>query len=369
MDLSNTPSLPSASQRLRTSGLAVPVSTTIFCSGLRFRQALSTPKPLPPGSSIRSMMAISHSLAGSVNQAIAAFSVPATPALTIPVSSKSASIKLSRIATLSSTTNALRANSGLLATGAAGQRHFARNRRWRGGASMKPQAQQELAALRQALTEAREQLSAARAQAAERQSLLKKERAARALAERLNALKDEFLAIVSHELRGPLSAIAGWARILRLGTSEEDFDKGLEVIDQSVQAQTKLIEDLLDISRITSGQLRLHMQPLEPRSFIDAAAEAVRPAADAKGLHIRKVLDLAAGPIAGDPSRLQQVMVNLIANAVKFTPEQGRIELALRKHEDQVQIRVAETNIGNPADFLPHVFDRFRQADASNQGR
>ncbi|HXE49887.1 MAG TPA: HAMP domain-containing sensor histidine kinase [Ramlibacter sp.] len=234
---------------------------------------------------------------------------------------------------------------------------------------MKPQAQQELAALRQALTEAREQLSAARAQAAERQSLLKKERAARALAERLNALKDEFLAIVSHELRGPLSAIAGWARILRLGTSEEDFDKGLEVIDQSVQAQTKLIEDLLDISRITSGQLRLQMQPLEPRSFIDAAAEAVRPAADAKGLHIRKVLDLAAGPIAGDPSRLQQVMVNLIANAVKFTPEQGRIELALRKLEDQVEISVADTGIGIPADFLPHVFDRFRQADASNQGR
>src|SRR6185369_9777774 len=132
MDLSNTPSLPSASQRLRTSGLAVPVSTTIFCSGLRFRQALSTPNPLPPCSSIRSMMAISHSLAGSVNQAIAAFSVPATPPVTIPVSSKSASLRLSRIATLSSTTNALRANPGLLAADAADQWHFARNRRRRG---------------------------------------------------------------------------------------------------------------------------------------------------------------------------------------------------------------------------------------------
>ena len=234
---------------------------------------------------------------------------------------------------------------------------------------MRLQAQQELAVLRQALDEAREQLSAARALAAERQSLLEKERAARALAERVNALKDEFLAIVSHELRGPLSAIAGWAHILRLGTSDDDFDKGLEVIDQSVQVQTKLIEDLLDISRITSGQLRLEVQPLEPRSFIDAAAEAVRPSADGKGLRIRKVLDLAAGPIAGDASRLQQVMVNLLSNAVKFTPEQGRIELALRKLEDEVEISVADTGIGIPADFLPHVFDRFRQADASIHGR
>jgi len=234
---------------------------------------------------------------------------------------------------------------------------------------MRPQAQQELAALRQALNEAREQLSAARALAAERQSLLKKERAARALAERVNALKDEFLAIVSHELRGPLSAIAGWAHILRLGTSDEDFAKGLEVIDQSVQVQTKLIEDLLDISRITSGRLRLEVQPLEPRSFIDAAAEAVRPAADAKGLRIRKILDLAAGPVAGDASRLQQVMVNLLSNAVKFTPEQGRIELALRKLEDEVEISVSDTGIGISADFLPHVFDRFRQANASIHGR
>jgi signal transduction histidine kinase len=234
---------------------------------------------------------------------------------------------------------------------------------------MRLQAQQELAALRQALNEAREQLSAASALAAEHQSLLEKERAARALAERLNALKDEFLAIVSHELRGPLSAIAGWAHILRLGTSEEDFNKGLEVIDQSVQAQTKLIEDLLDISRITSGQLRLEVQPVEPRSFIDAAVEAVRPATDAKGLRVRKVLDLAAGPVAGDASRLQQVMVNLLSNAVKFTPERGCIELALRKLEDEAEISVADTGIGIPADFLPHVFDRFRQADASIHGR
>jgi signal transduction histidine kinase len=234
---------------------------------------------------------------------------------------------------------------------------------------MSLQPQQELTGLRQALNEAREQLSAARTLAAERQSLLEKERAARAVAERLNTLKDEFLAIVSHELRGPLSAIAGWAHILRLGTSEEDFDKGLEVIDQSVHVQTKLIEDLLDISRITSGQLRLELQTLEPRSFIDAAVEAIRPAADAKGLRVRKVLDLAAGPVAGDASRLQQVMVNLLSNAVKFTPKQGSIELALGKLDDEVEISVADTGIGIPPDFLPHVFDRFRQADASIHGR
>jgi signal transduction histidine kinase len=234
---------------------------------------------------------------------------------------------------------------------------------------MSLQPQQELTGLRQALNEAREQLSAARSLAAERQSLLEKERAARAVAERLNTLKDEFLAIVSHELRGPLSAIAGWAHILRLGTSEEDFDKGLEVIDQSVHVQTKLIEDLLDISRITSGQLRLELQTLEPRSFIDAAVEAIRPAADAKGLRVRKVLDLAAGPVAGDASRLQQVMVNLLSNAVKFTPKQGSIELALGKLDDEVEISVADTGIGIPPDFLPHVFDRFRQADASIHGR
>jgi signal transduction histidine kinase len=234
---------------------------------------------------------------------------------------------------------------------------------------MNPQAQPELSALHQELNDAREQLSTARALATERQSLLEQERTARALAERVNASKDQFLAIVSHELRGPLSAIAGWAHILRVGASEEDFDKGLEVIDQSVQAQAKLIEDLLDISRITSGQLRLEVQPLEPRSFIDAAVEAVRPAADARGLCVRKVLDLTAGPVAGDASRLQQVMVNLLSNAVKFTPEQGCIELALRKLDDEAEISVADTGIGISADFLPHVFDRFRQADASIHGR
>jgi len=230
---------------------------------------------------------------------------------------------------------------------------------------MSPDAEQELGAARQALEELREQLTAARALAAERQALLESERAARAGAERVNALKDEFLAIVSHELRSPLSAIAGWAHILRRGATPQDFDKGLQVIEQSVQVQTKLIEDLMDISRITSGRLRLEVQSVEPRGVIDAAVEAVRPAADAKGIRIRKVLDLAAGPVQGDPDRLQQVMVNLLSNAVKFTPEQGNIEVALRRRDGEAEIGVADTGIGISPGFLPHVFDRFRQADAS----
>ena len=234
---------------------------------------------------------------------------------------------------------------------------------------MSLQPEQELAALRNALEDARRQLLAERALAAEREALVENERAARVFAERVNALKDEFLAIVSHELRGPLSAIAGWAHILQCGAGAEDFHKGLEVINQSVRVQTKLIEDLLDISRVTSGRLSLEMRTLEPRGFIDAAVEAVRPAAEAKGIGIRKMLDLAAGPVTGDPSRLQQVMVNLLTNAVKFTPERGRVEVDLQRRGKQVEITVVDTGIGIAASFLPHVFDRFRQADSSIHGR
>jgi signal transduction histidine kinase len=234
---------------------------------------------------------------------------------------------------------------------------------------MSLQAEQEIASLRQALEETREHLRAARALAAERQVLLENEHAARVLAERVNSLKDEFLAIVSHELRSPLSAIAGWAHILQGGASPENFEKGLEVIEQSVRVQTKLIEDLLDISRMASGRMRLELQPVEPRSFIDAAVEATRPAAEAKNIRVRKVLDLSAGPVKGDPGRMQQVMVNLLTNAVKFTPEQGYVEVGLQRRGDEAEITVSDTGIGIPADFLPHVFDRFCQADDSIHSR
>jgi signal transduction histidine kinase len=187
--------------------------------------------------------------------------------------------------------------------------------------------------------------------------------AARANAERASALKDEFLAIVSHELRSPLGAILGWAHMLRRRGSEEEFNRGLDVIEQSVQLQARLIEDLLDMRRMTSGQIRLDLQPLEPRGLIDAAVESVRPAAEAKCIRIDKVLDLSAGPLSGDPGRLQQVVVNLLANAVKFTPEEGHIRIALQCVDRWAEIRVADTGIGIAPDFLPHVFDRFRQAD------
>jgi signal transduction histidine kinase len=234
---------------------------------------------------------------------------------------------------------------------------------------MSLQAEQETMELRQALQEAREQLRTARDLAAERQVLLEEERAARVLAERVNALKDEFLAIVSHELRSPLSAIAGWAHILKCSSSPEDLERGVEVIEQSVRVQTKLIEDLLDISRMASGRLRLEVHPVEPRSFVDAAVEAIRPAAEAKGIRVRKVLDLAAGPVMGDPGRLQQVMLNLLTNAVKFTPDQGYVEVAVQRRGDHAEIVVADTGIGIPAAFLPHVFDRFCQADESIHSR
>ncbi|MEO8653476.1 MAG: ATP-binding protein [Ramlibacter sp.] len=205
--------------------------------------------------------------------------------------------------------------------------------------------------------------------AAQAQEQLERERAARAEAERASAQKDEFLAIVAHELRSPLSAILGWAHMLRRRGSAEEFDRGLDVIEQSVQVQTKLIEDLIDLSRITSGQLRLDIRPVEARTFIDAAVEAVRPAAEAKQIAIRKVLDLGVAPVAGDPTRLQQVMVNLLSNAVKFTPEQGSVEVVLRQAGDQAEISVSDTGAGIAPDFLPHVFDRFRQGQPAGTKR
>jgi signal transduction histidine kinase len=203
---------------------------------------------------------------------------------------------------------------------------------------------------------------------AEAQARLAQERAAREAAEHASALKDEFLAIVSHELRSPLGAILGWAHMLRRRGSEEEFQRGLDVIEQSVDVQAKLIEDLLDLGRMASGKIRLDPQLLEPRCFIDSAVEAVRPAAAEKDLRVRKVLDLSVGPVRGDPTRLQQVLSNLLNNAVKFTPSQGSIEIALRKAPGQAVITVADTGIGIAPGFLPHVFERFRQDPATAGG-
>jgi PAS domain S-box-containing protein len=207
---------------------------------------------------------------------------------------------------------------------------------------------------------------AAQRAAEERKLLLERERAARTEAERMSEMKDEFLATLSHELRTPLNAILGWSQVLRTGDkAQADYLKGLETIERNARVQTQLIEDLLDMSRITSGKLRLDIQPLLPASFIEAAIETVKHAADANGIRIEKVLDPAAGPIAGDPGRLQQVIWNLLSNAIKFTPKNGRIEVRLERVNSHIEISVADSGIGIKPEFLPFLFERFRQADAS----
>ncbi len=207
---------------------------------------------------------------------------------------------------------------------------------------------------------------AAQLAAEERSALLESERAARTAAERMSDMKDEFLATLSHELRTPLNAILGWSQVLRTGAKDPaDLLKGLETIERNARAQTQLIEDLLDMSRITSGKLRLDIQQIQPMSFIGAAVETVTPAADAKGIRLEKLLDPSAGPLSGDPGRLQQVIWNLLSNAIKFTPRDGRIQVLLERVESHIEISVADTGVGIKPEFLPHLFERFRQADAS----
>ena len=199
-----------------------------------------------------------------------------------------------------------------------------------------------------------------------RKELLESERSARTEAERASATKDEFLATVSHELRTPLNAILGWVRILRARPgSAAELQHALEVMERNARIQTQLIEDLLDMSRITSGKMRLDVQPVNPMVFIEGAIETVRPAAEAKGIRLLKVLDPTAGPITGDPNRLQQVVWNLLTNAIKFTPRNGRVEAQLRRADSQVEITVADTGVGIKPELLPIIFQRFRQADSS----
>jgi PAS domain S-box-containing protein len=183
-------------------------------------------------------------------------------------------------------------------------------------------------------------------------------------AEESSRLKEEFLATISHELRTPLSAILGWTRMLRLGQlSGEDHAKALDTIERNARAQAQLIDDLLDVSRIVTGKLRMDVRPSDPNTFIDAAVEAVRPAADAKGVRVQKVMDTGAVSIPGDPVRLQQVVWNLLSNAIKFTPRGGRVQIRSERVNSHLEIVVSDTGQGISPDFLPHVFDRFRQAD------
>ncbi|MDB5290417.1 MAG: rpfC [Phycisphaerales bacterium] len=201
---------------------------------------------------------------------------------------------------------------------------------------------------------------------AEHEHLLASERAARAEAEYAGKMKDEFLATLSHELRTPLNAILGWSQILRTSADgDEDLCQGLETIERNARAQTQIIEDLLDMSRIISGKVRLDVRRVELVPVIEAALDTVRPAADAKGIQLVPVLDPSAGPVFGDPGRLQQVLWNLLSNAIKFTPRGGRVQVVVQRVESLVEASVADNGQGIKAEFLPHVFERFRQADAS----
>jgi NO-binding membrane sensor protein with MHYT domain/CheY-like chemotaxis protein/nitrogen-specific signal transduction histidine kinase len=213
-------------------------------------------------------------------------------------------------------------------------------------------------------------LASSQATSAERQDLLMRERAARDEAERLSAVKDEFLATLSHELRTPLNAILGWASMLQRGVrDEETLKRGLATIERNARAQSQLIDDLLDMSRIISGTLRLDVQRVEPDKIVEAALGTVHPAAVAKRIDLRVNVDKDAGPVLGDPGRLHQVMWNLLSNAVKFTPAGGTVQVMLGREGagkgEEVVIRVADSGIGIAPDFLPYVFDRFRQQDAS----
>lgn len=181
-----------------------------------------------------------------------------------------------------------------------------------------------------------------------------------------NRIKDEFLATLSHELRTPLNGILGWSQMLRQGNLNETASaRALETIERNAKAQVQLINDLLDISRIIQGQMRLDVRPVELVKVIEAAIEVVRPAADAKNIRLQSVLDPCAGPVSGDPDRLQQVLWNLLSNAIKFTPKRGRVQIRLERINSHVEIIISDTGKGISAEFLPYVFERFRQADSS----
>ena len=180
-----------------------------------------------------------------------------------------------------------------------------------------------------------------------------------------NRMKDEFLAVLSHELRTPLNAIVGYARLLRGGIlSGEKAARGLETLERNATWLTQIVEDVLDVSQIVAGKIRLDVQPVELPLIVDNAVATVQPAADAKGVRLQTMVDPRVGPVSGDPDRLQQVVWNLMANAVKFTPRDGRVQVRLQRVNSHVEIEVSDTGVGIRPDFLPYVFERFRQGES-----
>ena len=202
----------------------------------------------------------------------------------------------------------------------------------------------------------------------EREEILDAERNARMAAQRATRMKDEFLATLSHELRTPLSSILGWTQILLKGltTSPADQTRAIEVIDRNARAQVQLIDDLLDLSRIMTGKLRLDLQQVSMLDVVQAAIDSAAPTAAAKDIRLRSVLDPSRMTVNGDPSRLQQVVWNLLTNAVKFTPPGGQVQVLLQRVNSHIELSVSDTGIGIPASFIGQVFDRFSQRDGSS---
>ena len=189
-------------------------------------------------------------------------------------------------------------------------------------------------------------------------------------AERANRMKDEFLATLSHELRTPLNAVLGWANILRLGKLQgEELKQGLDTIERNARIQAQIIEDLLDMSRIISGKVRLDVQRVDLPAVLNESIETLRATAEAKGVRLQVVVDPFAGPISGDPNRLQQVFWNLLNNAIKFTPKGGKVQVLLERVNSHVEVSVIDTGEGIAPEFLPYIFDRFQQGDASTTRR
>lgn len=202
---------------------------------------------------------------------------------------------------------------------------------------------------------------------AQRIKLLQQESSARAAAESANRLKDEFLAVLSHELRTPLNAIVGWIHLIKKGKlSPEIFNRALETIERNAAAQTQLIEDLLDLSRIVRGQVALSIRSVNIPALLRTTVDTLRPAAAAKSLEVTLDIDPEVGTLLVDPNRLQQVCWNLLSNAIKFTPQSGRVMVRIFSQAGNLLIQVADSGIGIEPDFLPHVFDHFRQADGSS---
>lgn len=204
----------------------------------------------------------------------------------------------------------------------------------------------------------------------EREKLLISEQQARTEAEQANRAKDEFLAMLSHELRTPLNAMLGWIHLLRSGKLDpETTAHGIDVLDRNIRMQAHLIGDLLDVSAIVLGKLRLDAQPLELEKAVEMTLDAVRLSAEARGVQLALHCNGKPLMVRGDPMRLQQVLWNLLSNAVKFSPSGGRVDIELTRGDGQAQLRVHDNGPGIPPEFLPHVFERFSQADATTTRR